>query len=76
MTQKELREALKRLGWTQATLSSRLRVSADAASKWCSGARPVPGYVEAYLRLHADFARYMEEVEAWIEKRPRKQQPH
>lgn len=56
MTGSELRQALRRLGWTQAQAAERLGVASQPrVSEWCRGARDVPDYVaravEAHLRI-------------------------
>jgi hypothetical protein len=45
------RSTLEKLGLSQALLARLLEVTPRAVSIWLSGARPVPGPVEAYLRL-------------------------
>lgn len=45
MKQRELRAALKRLGWRQYQLAEYLGVSEGAVSMWVNGLRPIPGPV-------------------------------
>jgi transcriptional regulator with XRE-family HTH domain len=45
MKRKELRAALKELGWNQKNLAQYLGVSEGAVSMWVNGLRPIPGPV-------------------------------
>jgi len=45
MNRKELRAALKGLGWNQKELAQYLGVSEGAVSMWVNGLRPIPGPV-------------------------------
>ena len=54
MTGPDLHKALKTLGWSRADLSRRVKVDPNTVSKWIVGKSPIPGAVEAYLRLATD----------------------
>jgi len=47
MDQSGLKEALKKLGWTQKDLAARMRITPVTVSRW----KTVPGPVKAYLEL-------------------------
>ena len=48
---KELRSALKRLGWNQRELAEYLGVSEGAVSMWVNGLRPIPVPVEKLIEI-------------------------
>ena len=52
---KELRSALKRLGWNQRELAEYLGVSEGAVSMWVNGLRPIPGPVAIAVQAKLDF---------------------
>lgn len=51
MISNKFKEELKRVGWSQKDLASRLGVSVDVATRWATGKIPVPGYVVEYMRV-------------------------
>lgn len=61
MDKSEIRNALKALGWTQGRLASVMGMSADGVSKWFLGARPVPAYAAAYVKLLLDYRNALDE---------------
>lgn len=46
---RELLDALRELGWSQARLARRLEIDPNTVSRWVSSGR-VPGYAREYLR--------------------------
>ena len=50
MTKEAFESALSRLDLSGAIFGMRLGVHRNAVSAWRTGRRPVPGYVEEYLR--------------------------
>lgn len=51
MTDLDLVAALKSIGWSRAELARRVLVHPNTVTKWTRGHAPVPGAVEAYVRL-------------------------
>lgn len=51
MTADSLRSTLRTLNVGQAWLARQLKVHPNTVSLWATGAVPVPGYAEAFLRL-------------------------
>lgn len=51
MTPKDLKFAIKALGWSQATFAARIKTHPNTVSKWATGQTEVPGAVAAYLEL-------------------------
>lgn len=51
MTADSLRTTLRALNVGQAWLARQLKVHPNTVSLWATGAVPVPGYAEAFLRL-------------------------
>jgi transcriptional regulator with XRE-family HTH domain len=56
MTSTELKENLKELGWSQAELSRRIKVTQTAVSRWVNGAK-VPGMVAFGVELALEIKR-------------------
>lgn len=51
MTNLELNQALKTLGWKGVDVGRRLGLNPNTVSNWRVGHAPVPGYVAEYLRV-------------------------
>ena len=64
MTSLDLKAARTQLGYTQATLAERLKVSPNTVARWeqPKGGFPIPEYVPMILAV-------------WLETPPRKEQP-
>lgn len=59
----DMRDMLKRLGWTQKILASRLGLRAATISEW--GSSP-PEYALAYLRLACRVRDASGELQSWV----------
>ena len=55
MTPKDMLDALNAIGWSQADLGRRIKAHPNTISGWATGSHPIPGSVEAYLRLVVAF---------------------
>lgn len=51
MSQSQLVDAMKTLGWPQAELARRLHVHVNTVSAWSTGKAKVPAYAAEYLRV-------------------------
>jgi plasmid maintenance system antidote protein VapI len=51
MTGNDLRNTLAEMKISQGKLSKLLEVDRNTVSRWVTGATPVPGYVDGYLRM-------------------------
>ena len=51
MTAKQLKQALRRLGWSQRYCSKQIGVSQAAMSRWVNGGRRVPRPVALLMEL-------------------------
>ncbi len=51
MTARELRAALRALGWSQSRAAEELAIGGgqQRVSEWCTGRREVPGYIAAHV---------------------------
>ena len=56
-----LRKHLKTLGWSQAELARRIKVTPTAVSRWCNGSK-VPGSVVAYVEQSVKVKKLGDEV--------------
>lgn len=61
VTPKDLRDALRTLGWSQGELARKTSSSVNAASRWCNSR--VPGPVEAYIKLALEVRRTADTLE-------------
>ena len=61
MTSIELRNNLKQLGWTQAELARRVKVTPTAVCRWCKNQK-VPGSVVSYVELAIKVKKLGDEV--------------
>ena len=55
MNRKEMRAALKKLGWNQKELAQYLGVSEGAVSLWINGLRPIPQPVAIAVQAKIEF---------------------
>lgn len=51
MNADQLKDQLKRLGWSQRELARRFDCDPDTVNRWATGRVPVPGHVVEYLRV-------------------------
>ncbi len=61
MTSPELKQSLKQLGWTQAELARRVKVTPTAVCRWCKNQK-VPGSVVSYIELAMKVKKLGDEV--------------
>ena len=65
-----LRDALVEVAGSQAKFAGLLGISPNSVSGMIR--RGAPGYVMAYLKLAGEFRSYRQEVERWVETRPKR----
>ncbi len=63
MTSNDLKEILTALGITQADFARLIGVTSRAVTLWTAGERPIPGPVEAYVRLLQILPQNLRQVE-------------